>query len=204
MNNVWKLTPQPEYMKNKAYVDKQDNDPNPQLRIKKAKGVTPYGTTETKTNYETSNLARTLGKSEVQREDQAIEKFRNKLKARGTRGIMSLRRCFMIADDDGSKSLSIYELDKVCKDYRIGLTKQETQYLFKFFDINENGSIDYEEFLHGVRGEMNSFRKGLVKKAFEILDRDGSGRVEVDDLRGVYNCKNHPDVLSGKKLKMRC
>ena len=202
MNNAWKLTPQPEYMK----TDKNRND-NVQTvnsqTIFKGKGYTPWGVSEQKTSYETSNLGRSLpGKQkDVAREDQAVEKFRNILRSRGTRGIMAIRRCFMICDDDGSKSLNFYELDKICNDYRIGLSKSETQYLFKFFDLNNNGTIDYEEFLHGIRGEMNSFRKTLVKKAFNVLDRDRSGKIEVDDLRGVYSAKNHPDVQSGRKTE---
>lgn len=206
MNNAWKLTPQPEYMKNQAWTNKGET-PSPGKGGKYphsqyGKTSTPWGTNDQKTSYETSNLAKSQGKvADVQREEASIDKFRNKLKARGSRGIMSIRRCFMIADDDGSKTLNFYELDKICNDYRIGLTKTEVQYLFKFFDLNNNGSIDYEEFLHGVVGEMNSFRKGLVKKAFQKLDRDNSGSVEVDDLRGVYNAKNHPDVQAGKKTE---
>jgi hypothetical protein len=46
---------------------------------------------------------------------------------------------------------------------------------------------------------MNEFRTNLVRQAFRKLDRDGSGVVEVDDIRGVYSAKNHPDVRSGKK-----
>ncbi len=203
MNNAWKLSSQPEYMKSQQSKTSKEESPTNQRGRGGPKGQTPWGTTEEKTNYSTSTLAKTApGKQvDVQREDQAIEKFRNKLKSRGSRGIMALRRCFMICDDDGSRSLNFYELDKICNDYRLGLSKTETQYLFKFFDLNGNGSIDYEEFLHGVRGEMSSFRKGLCKKAFNKLDKDNSGAVEVNDLRGVYNGTNHPDVLAGKKTE---
>jgi Ca2+-binding EF-hand superfamily protein len=207
MNNAWKLTSQPEYMKNQAWSNKEKENASPANFAKQRKRdfvtTTPWGTTDQKTSYETSNLARTLpGKNtDVQREEQAVDKFRNKLKARGTRGIMSVRRTFMIADDDGSKTLNFYELDKLCNDYRIGLTKQETQNLFKFFDTNNNSTVEYDEFLKGIMGEMNSFRKGMVKKAFTKLDRDNSGLVDIDDIRGVYSAKNHPDVLQGKKTE---
>ena len=48
---------------------------------------------------------------------------------------------------------------------------------------------------------MNSFRKSITKKAFDKLDRDGSGLIEVDDIRGVYNAKNHPEVMAGRKTE---
>ena len=38
-----------------------------------------------------------------------------------------------------------------------------------------------------------------MKKAYAKLDRDGSGVVDIDDIRDVYNASRHPDVLAGKK-----
>ena len=46
---------------------------------------------------------------------------------------------------------------------------------------------------------MNDYRRKLVEKAFNKLDRDQNGEITIDDLRGVYNASNHPDVRSGKK-----
>ena len=38
-------------------------------------------------------------------------------------------------------------------------------------------------------------------QAFKKLDRDSSGQIDIDDIRGVYNASNHPDVASGKKTE---
>lgn len=38
-------------------------------------------------------------------------------------------------------------------------------------------------------------------KAFQKFDRDGSGVIDINDLKGVYNAKNHPDVINGKKTE---
>ena len=46
---------------------------------------------------------------------------------------------------------------------------------------------------------MNSLRKMLVGKAFNIMDKDKSGVLDINDLKGVYNAKFHPDVKSGKR-----
>ena len=45
---------------------------------------------------------------------------------------------------------------------------------------------------------MNPRREAMVRKAFDIMDRDKSGEVTLADLTGVYNAKKHPDVLTGK------
>lgn len=41
-----------------------------------------------------------------------VERFREKLKARGSRGIIGLGRQFKIMDDNGSGSLDPYEFNK--------------------------------------------------------------------------------------------
>ena len=46
---------------------------------------------------------------------------------------------------------------------------------------------------------MNNGRTELVKKAFVKLDKTRNGLVDLEDIRGVYNARNHPDVRSGKK-----
>ena len=53
----------------------------------------------------------------------------------------------------------------------------------------------------GAQGEMNEYRRGLTKKAYAILDKDGSGIVNIEDIRSVYNARQHPDVIEGKKTE---
>ena len=60
-----------------------------------------------------------------------IEKLRKIIARRGSRGIMSIRREFMIADNDNNKTIDINEFKKFCHDYRIPLTENEIQILFK-------------------------------------------------------------------------
>lgn len=45
---------------------------------------------------------------------------------------------------------------------------------------------------------MSKTRTDLITKAFRKLDRDGSGELTIDDLRGVYNGKKHPKYLNGQ------
>lgn len=52
----------------------------------------------------------------------------------------------------------MYEFKKACKDFRVGLEDKDAERLFRIFDRDGSGSIDYDEFLRGVRGEMNQFR----------------------------------------------
>lgn len=48
---------------------------------------------------------------------------------------------------------------------------------------------------------MNSRREALVKKAFGVIDRDGSGVLDIADVKGTFKASKHPAVLSGKQTE---
>jgi calcyphosin len=127
--------------------------------------------------------------------DQLVDRLRQKLASRGARGIIGLQRQFKIMDDNHSMSLDRYEFAKAMADYALGFTENEIVNLFNYFDYNRTNLIEYDEFLRTVRGPMNPQRKAIVTKAFDILDKDASGYIELKDIQGVYNGSKHPDVL---------
>lgn len=43
--------------------------------------------------------------------------------------------------------------------------------------------------MRSVVGDMTPMRKALVKRAFDKVDRNGNGIIELDDIKGVYNAK---------------
>lgn len=104
-------------------------------------------------------------------------------------------------DDDGSKSLSRQEFEKACRDFKVEIASEDIGTVFAAFDVNRDGTIQYDEFLRVIRGDLNDYRRSLVERAFKKLDRDGSGVIEVDDLVGVYNAKKHPAVMDGRKTE---
>lgn len=48
---------------------------------------------------------------------------------------------------------------------------------------------------------MNARRRRFVEMAFNILDKDGSGEIELADIIANYNASAHPDVISGKRTE---
>lgn len=83
----------------------------------------------------------------------------------------------------------------------LGFNDSEIKSLFNYFDVDRGGSVDYDEFVRTLRGPMNPSRKRLVAQAYNKLDRDGNGYIDINDIKGVYSAKTHPDVLSGKKTE---
>ena len=81
------------------------------------------------------------------------------------------------------------------KEQRLNLSDSDILNVFNAFDRNRDGTIDYDEFVRVLRGPMNSFRRKLVHQAFAKIDRDGSGFVDINDIKGVYNASRHPEVI---------
>jgi len=130
-----------------------------------------------------------------------LAKFKQSLKKHGARGIAGLARKFRIIDDNNNGHLEFGEFKKACKEHTFDWSDAEIRELFDHFDGDHSGSIDYDEFLVGVRGRLNERRHQLVLLAFDVLDRDKSGIIEVNDIMAVYDASQHPDVIAGKKTK---
>jgi len=201
MNNAWKL--QGEQAKKDAWGGKiATGDQNFGYGSKNRKyqqNASPFGTTEETIDYGTRQAVRSTAANTA---EGLIEQLRAKLNARGgSRGFIGLAKQFKIMDDDGSGNLDVNEFIKAMKDFRTGFSDEDSRRLFTFFDADRSNSIDYEEFVHRIRGDMNNFRKHICTQAFNKLDKNGNGVVEIDDIRGVYNATNHPDVKAGKKTE---
>ena len=133
--------------------------------------------------------------------NELLTNLRTKLAARGGRGFIGLARQFKIMDDNNSKTLDYDEFSKAMKDFRIEISEDDARILYGYFDADRNGNVDYEEFIHRLRGEMNDFRKNLVLQAFRKLDKTGDQKIQIEDIKGVYNASSHPDVRTGKKTE---
>merc|ERR1711871_1312705 len=88
---------------------------------------------------------------------------------------------------------------KAMRECALDLSEDDCHALFVHFDTDCSGDIDFEEFLQGLRGDLSARRQNLINMAFDVIDKDGNGVLEPDDLIDVYDASKHPDVLSGKK-----
>jgi len=121
--------------------------------------------------------------------------------ARGCTGIHGIGRAFRIADDDGNRTLSFDEFREGIRQFGVMFDNKEARELFDDIDVDHSGQLDYEEFLIALRPPMSNNRKSLVYKAFDKLDRVKDGVITVEDLKGVYSVKKHPDYLNGTKTE---
>ena len=89
--------------------------------------------------------------------------FKEKIKARGARGLIGLQRLFKIMDDDESRTLSQYEFAKACRDFKTGISEDNIPIIFTAFDHNRDGTLDIDEFLYAIRGELPPERRAIVE-----------------------------------------
>ena len=158
----------------------------------------PYGTIKDKINYNLNEEDATI-KYNVNKIEDLMTHLRTNLVQRGPRGLMSIRRTFMLIDENGDKKISFKEFEKMFKRYRFNISQIEINNLFNYFDKDGSGFIDYGEFIGGILGDLNEFRKGILKQVFEKLDKNETGFITVGQLRETYNPKEHPLVRQGKR-----
>jgi len=108
---------------------------------------------------------------------------------------------YKIMDDNFDKCISYSEFRKALNDYKMGLTDDQMKQLFSYMDLNGNGVVEIDELVRVLQGEMNEFRTNIVSQAFKKLDKTGDGILTINDIKGVYNAKNHPEVRSGKRTE---
>ncbi|XP_002739710.2 calcyphosin-like protein [Saccoglossus kowalevskii] len=101
-------------------------------------------------------------------------------------------------DDDRSKTLNMEEFKKGIHDYGLQLTEGEINEVFRRFDKDGNGTIDFNEFLLTIRPAMSQSRIDIIDKAFCKMDKTGDGVITVDDLKGVYDVSKHPKYINGE------
>jgi len=84
------------------------------------------------------------------------------------------------------------------KDLGAKISKKEAEMLLEYLDTDEDGYVNYDEFLKGIRGVPNQKRQAFIDKAFLKFDKEGSGKTAAADLRVLFNTNMHPKVQSGE------
>jgi Ca2+-binding EF-hand superfamily protein len=94
--------------------------------------------------------------------NQVLDKIKETLKSRGAHGIRGLGIVFRRMDNSRDKKLDRYEFMWGLKENGHNLSPSEFERIFKYFDKNNDGKLNYDEFLRGLRGELSDRRRALV------------------------------------------
>ena len=105
--------------------------------------------------------------------------FKMQIQKRGGIGIRSLGVIFRRMDDNGNKKLDLREFTEALNTYGLFPKVVEIQALMKYYDVDGDGNITYEEFIRGLRDPLTARRKAMVDKAFALIDRNNSGTITI-------------------------
>ena len=81
--------------------------------------------------------------------------MRSNLTARGVKTIRSLGRNFKIFDNNGDRKIDRVEFYQGLQDMGANITKREAECLLSALDTNQDGVVDFNEFLYAIRGCPN-------------------------------------------------
>ena len=132
-----------------------------------------------------------------------LEHVRDRLQHRGVKTIAGLGRTFRALDSyDGNKKVDAEEFKVGLKENGAVVSDREAMTLMEFFDTDGDGHVNFDEFLVGIRGQLNARRKAIVEKAFLKFNKnDKDDWIDAEDLEGVYDVSMHPKYQSGQMSK---
>ncbi|KAL4341683.1 hypothetical protein GQ457_08G011550 [Hibiscus cannabinus] len=97
--------------------------------------------------------------------------------------IAGLKEIFKMIDEDGSGQITYDELKVGLKKFGANLAESEFRALMQAADINNSGTIDYEEFVAATLHINKIEREDNLLAAFSYFDKDGSGYITPDELQ---------------------
>ncbi|KAM3138196.1 hypothetical protein pb186bvf_009659 [Paramecium bursaria] len=128
-----------------------------------------------------------------------LKRVRDSLNARGTKTIRGLGILFRNFSNLGDRrTIDRNELKVGLAEVGVQLSWNEVDILFAAMDRDKSGAIDFDEFLVGIRGQLNPTRKAIVDAVFRKMDKDGGGYISQDEIAIYYNAKLHPKVKGGQ------
>ena len=96
-----------------------------------------------------------------------LKKVRTSLNTRGIRAYISLKRQFVLADQENSGFLSLNQWLTAFDDLKVAnLHSGDLKMLFGIFDLEKHCQLDYNVFLRELYGELPQNREQLVLQAF--------------------------------------
>ncbi|CAN6170856.1 unnamed protein product [Urochloa humidicola] len=103
--------------------------------------------------------------------------------------IAGLKEVFMAMDTDCSGAITYDELKEGLRKYGSTPKDSEIHDLMDAVDIDNNGTIDYIEFIAATLHPNKLEHEEHLQLAFSYFDKDGNGYITVDELQQA--CKEH-------------
>ena len=114
-----------------------------------------------------------------------------------------LLEIFKAFDENGDGQLAYEEIFHGYKQYFNGDVKRaqvEARIIFDKLDFNNNGTIDYSEFLIANLDPSKIVNEDRLREVFDIFDVDRSGAITVDEIKKILGNGNKVSKAASGKL----
>ena len=75
--------------------------------------------------------------------------------------------------------------------YGKDMAKDEVDRIFELVDVDHSNEIDFSEFVTATANRGNLLQEDKLKQAFAYYDKDNSGSISCDEIRGVLGVGQH-------------
>ncbi|XP_049800387.1 calmodulin-A-like [Schistocerca nitens] len=100
--------------------------------------------------------------------------------------IAEFNEAFSLFDKDGDGTVTTKELGTVMRFHGQNPTEAELQDMINGVDADDNGTLDFPEFLTMMTRKMkDTDSEEEIREAFRVLDKDGNGFISATELRHV-------------------
>ena len=104
-----------------------------------------------------------------------------------------LKKIFYKIDTNLDGKLSKEELMNAYKIAGIKINKNQLDKIINSMDYDNNGYIEYEEFIRATISKENLFTDINLKTAFELFDLDKNGSISLNEIKEVLGIKKNDD-----------
>ena len=100
-----------------------------------------------------------------------------------------------------SHKISIEDLSVAIQELHLNISYDEMHEFFTNLDVEKTGRIPTNDVIKVIKGILNDKRKSYINTIFSQIDTDKKGVIKVNYFKILFNARNHPDVLEGKKTE---
>ena len=113
--------------------------------------------------------------------------------------VRDLYKVFCLVDADLDGKITRNELGDAMRNiYKNENSKEiekEVDIIFSNIDNDNNGTIEYEEFIRAVIGKESLLSDNILQFAFLFFDKDNSGEITLDEMQGIFGEDCDKNVL---------
>ncbi|MBA0806514.1 hypothetical protein Gohar_005965 [Gossypium harknessii] len=113
--------------------------------------------------------------------------------------IAEFKEAFSLFDKDGDGCITTKDLETVMRSLGQNPTEAELQGMINEVDADQNGTIDFPEFLNLIARKMkDTDSEEELKEAFKVFDKDQNGFISAAELRHVMT--NLGEILTDEEV----